>query len=108
MRIGYLECFSGISGDMLLGALVDAGVPFDSLAKTAESLNVGARLEARKVVRGGLTGTKVDVISPDSPQPAHEHEPHTHSHADAHSHSHEQHSHEHTHDGHTHTHTHIH
>jgi uncharacterized protein (TIGR00299 family) protein len=108
MRIGYLDCFSGISGDMLLGALVDAGVPFDSLAKTAESLNVGARLEARKVVRGGLTGTKVDVISPDSPQPAHEHEPHTHSHADAHSHSHEQHSHEHTHDGHTHTHTHIH
>ena len=108
MRIGYLECFSGISGDMLLGALVDAGVPFDSLAKTAESLNVGARLEARKVVRGGLTGTKVDVISPDSPQPAHEHEPHTHSHADAHSHSHEHHSHEHTHDGHTHTHSHSH
>ena len=108
MRIGYLECFSGISGDMLLGALVDAGVPFDSLAKTAEALNVGARLEVRKVVRGGLTGTKVDVITPDSPESAHEHEPHTHTHADAHTHEHEPHSHEHTHDGHSHTHAHLH
>ena len=108
MRIGYLECFSGISGDMLLGALVDAGVPFDSLAKTAEALNVGARLEVRKVVRGGLTGTKVDVITPDSPESAHEHEPHTHTHADAHTHEHEPHSHEHTHDGHSHTHAHSH
>ena len=58
MRIGYLECFSGISGDMLLGALVDAGVPFDVLAETARRLNVGARLEMRKVSRGGLAATK--------------------------------------------------
>lgn len=65
MRIGYLDCFSGISGDMLLGALVDAGVPFEFLEKTATSLNVGARLSARKVMRGGISGTKVDVITPD-------------------------------------------
>lgn len=74
---------------MLLGALVDAGVPFESLATTAEALNVGARLESRKVMRGGLSGTKVDVITPEgankvAEQPSHDHE---HSH-DGHDHSH--------------------
>ena len=49
---------------MLLGALVDAGVPFDSMAQTAVALNVGARLEMRKVMRGGLAAMKVDVITP--------------------------------------------
>jgi uncharacterized protein (TIGR00299 family) protein len=64
MRIGYLDCFSGISGDMLLGALVDAGVSFDFLEETAAALGVGARLEKRKVSRGGLAATKVDVLMP--------------------------------------------
>jgi|SRR5580658_9628322 uncharacterized protein (TIGR00299 family) protein len=62
MRVAYLECFSGISGDMLLGTLVDAGVSFELLAGTAAALNLGARLEKRSVMRGGLTGTKVDVL----------------------------------------------
>jgi uncharacterized protein (TIGR00299 family) protein len=87
MRIGYLECFSGISGDMLLGSLVDAGVPFAHLEQTTAALNVGARLEMHKVMRGGIAGTKVDVITPDHPA----HEPdHSHSH---HEHSHEPHTH---------------
>ena len=73
MRIGYLECFSGISGDMLLGALVDAGVSFDLLAETTTALNVGARLERRKVTRGGIAGTKVDVITADEVGPDHTH-----------------------------------
>ena len=75
MRIGYLECFSGISGDMLLGAMVDAGVSFDCLERTAAALGVGARLEMRKVSRGGLAATKVDVLTPDT-QHEHEHEHH--------------------------------
>lgn len=61
MRIAYLECFSGISGDMFLGALVDAGVPFGLLDQTATALNVGARLECTRVQRSGISATKVDV-----------------------------------------------
>jgi len=82
MRVAYLNCFSGISGDMLLGALVDAGVPLASLEETTAALNVGARLEARKVSRGGLAATKVDVITPDTPH-EHEHEHHHHPHTHA-------------------------
>jgi hypothetical protein len=94
MRIGYLECFSGISGDMLLGALVDAGVPFSCLEEAAAALHVGARLEMRKVSRGGLAATKVDVLTDEqqAAEPAHNHEedsPHSHE-----AHTHEAHSHE--------------
>jgi uncharacterized protein (TIGR00299 family) protein len=62
MRIAYLDCFSGISGDMFLGALVDAGVPFELFEKTVAELNIGARLEPSHVDRAGISATKLDVI----------------------------------------------
>ena len=62
MRIAYLDCFSGISGDMFLGALVDAGVPFGLLQKTVSELNIGASLEQSRVDRGGISACKVDVM----------------------------------------------
>ena len=61
MRIAYLECFSGISGDMFLGALVDAGVPARLLEETVAALGVGAKLEISRVMRSGISATKVDV-----------------------------------------------
>src|ERR1019366_2997682 len=61
MRIAYLECFSGMSGDMFLGALIDAGVPPRVLEQTVAALGVGARLEISRVVRSGISATKVDV-----------------------------------------------
>ena len=86
MRIAYLECFSGISGDMFLGAMVDAGVPGGLLEKTVAALNVGARLEISRVVRSGIAATKVDVwVNGEKDLPReeyweHEHHGHTHSH----------------------------
>ena len=62
MKIGYLDCFSGVSGDMLLGALVDAGVPLEALREALAALPLhGYALEAHKVKRAGISATKVNV-----------------------------------------------
>ena len=97
---------------MLLGALVDAGVPFSCLEEAVAALDVGARLEMRKVSRGGLAGTKVDVLTPDGQAAGHTHDEHSgHSHeARAHEpHSHGEHSSasKHEHGPHAHSHTHA-
>ncbi|MFQ5882432.1 MAG: nickel pincer cofactor biosynthesis protein LarC [Candidatus Methylomirabilales bacterium] len=65
MRIAYFDCYSGISGDMILGALVDAGLPGEELrSETAKLKLAGVDLKAEKVERGGLLGTRVHVITP--------------------------------------------
>ena len=62
MKTGYIECFAGISGDMLLGALVEVGVSAATLERTTASLGIGATLCFSRVNRSGIQATKVDVL----------------------------------------------
>jgi uncharacterized protein (TIGR00299 family) protein len=62
MRIAYLDCFAGISGDMLLGALLDSGVPPQVLHGATAALNLGASLKIETVDRSGISCTKVSVL----------------------------------------------
>jgi len=82
MRIAYLDCFLGISGDMFLGALVDAGVPKQLFEQTVAALNIDARLEISRVKRNGISAIKADVYShgeKDQPREAYleQHEEHS-------------------------------
>ena len=62
MKIAFFDCPSGASGDMILGALVDAGAPFEALTRELAGLGVaGYRLERREVIKAGFRATKVDV-----------------------------------------------
>lgn len=69
MKCIYIDAFSGVSGDMLLGALVDLGVPLAFLQNTLDRLAVGRlELASRPVLRSGITCTKVDVEYDDGHQ----------------------------------------
>ncbi len=74
MRVAYFDCPSGAAGDMVMGALVDAGVPFEALQAELGKLGLpGFTLERREVMKGVFRATKVDV---------HVHD-HDHAHGDA-------------------------
>lgn len=62
MRIAYLECFSGISGDMFLGALRAAGVPEGVFQEAAEALGLNTSLKIETVIRSGISASKVHVL----------------------------------------------
>lgn len=63
MKILYFDCFSGISGDMVLGAMTDAGVDIEAVRKELKKLNLsGYKLRISNVKRKGIKGTKVDVV----------------------------------------------
>jgi uncharacterized protein (TIGR00299 family) protein len=84
-RVLYFDCFSGISGDMTLGALLDAGLPLDDLRAALGSLTAGGfHVHAERVLRAGVSATKFVVHDH-----AHDrHHAHTHGSAAAPTHSH--------------------
>lgn len=65
--IAYFDCFSGISGDMLIGSLLDAGLDFDALKSELQKLSLpGCNLELKKVSRQHLSCSKFDVLDEDA------------------------------------------
>jgi pyridinium-3,5-bisthiocarboxylic acid mononucleotide nickel chelatase len=98
MRIGYLECFAGISGDMLMAGLVDAGAPIELLERTVASLSLGVELRLTRVNRSGIESAKVDVMAGSRVyEQASESGPAEHAHGHDHKHDHDHHHHPHEH-----------
>jgi len=64
VRVGYFDCFSGISGDMTLGALVDAGVDGRAIQEAVASLGLPGELSFETVRRGGFRATYARVVTP--------------------------------------------
>ena len=100
----YFDCFSGAAGDMILGALIDAGVPVDEIRRALGSLAIAPdTIWTERVMRAGISATKFCVRGEDH---GHEHGTtggehrgrHTHTHGEAHEHE-RDHRHHHDHDG---------
>jgi uncharacterized protein (TIGR00299 family) protein len=119
MKIAYLDCFAGLSGDMFLGALIGAGVDRAVLDEAVAALELNASLKIRTVDRSGISSVKVDVFEGEhlaeavpsssdtfqdqtadhqvysrNPETQHQHKTgvphsHDHSHNETHSHAHE-------------------
>ncbi|QEL17318.1 nickel pincer cofactor biosynthesis protein LarC [Limnoglobus roseus] len=65
MRVAHFDCFSGVSGDMVLGAVIDAGVDPAAIRTVLESLGLPIQLEVEKVKRCGFAATKVTIHAED-------------------------------------------
>lgn len=74
MRIAYFDCFSGASGDMILGACLNAGVDLGEMRSHLAGLNVaGMRLDAQNIRKQGFAATQVDVVVDPSADKPHRH-----------------------------------
>ncbi len=101
MKTLYLDIFSGISGDMFIGAMLDLGVPFDTLERELGKLNLGDfHVHAARKHKSSIEGVKFDVHAHDHGHEHHHHNEHdhqhTHDHAHDHSHPHHEHAHGHS------------
>ncbi len=74
MKICYFDAFSGIAGDMTVGALIDAGAPADAVIDALQSLNTPARFTVQKTRRAGIAASKFCVEA--EPDARHRHLPH--------------------------------
>lgn len=111
MKTLYFDCFSGISGDMTVGALLDLGIDRQVFLKELSRLELdGYRIEINMKTMNGISGTDVNVVLTGNDH-VHEHEyehEHPHDHEHGHNHHHEyNHDHDHSHD-HNHSHDHAH
>lgn len=114
MKTLYFECFSGISGDMTVGALLDLGASRELLLEAIDSLKIdGYKIKIESVQKCGITATKFDVIL-ENEESGHNHDDHDHNHDHNHNHDHDHdhddhendhdHNHDHDHDDHNHNH----
>ncbi len=92
-RVAYLDCISGVSGDMILGAILDCGVPLDELRRELKKVDLPPySLDVRRVERGVLSAAKaiVRVKGDEGPEAAMSHgrREHSHTHTDPHLHAH--------------------
>lgn len=100
VKVLYIDCFSGISGDMMVGALIDAGASPEHIKRELKKLNVsGYELQWRKVMKEGINAVKFDVNLTEAAVD-HEHS-HDHSHEHSHKHHHDHHDHGHSHHHHS-------
>ncbi len=65
MRVAHFDCFSGISGDMVLGAVIDAGAPAEAIRAALDSLGLPIKLELERVKRCGFAATKATIEAAD-------------------------------------------
>lgn len=77
MRIAYFDCFSGVSGDMTVGALLDAGADWDALCAAVESFHIdGLSVSRERITKRGIAATHFKVHAPHPAHSPHRHLPH--------------------------------
>jgi pyridinium-3,5-bisthiocarboxylic acid mononucleotide nickel chelatase len=91
MKIAYFDCPTGVSGDMCLGALIDAGVPIDYLTQHLDRLGIATeyKLTSKQMIHNGQQATKaiVTLIKSEPKQPHSHHHDHSHNHSHEHTHT---------------------